>query len=80
MAAIPDAHISSIINWFKSLAMRVVLDKAPEQGSEVADFIDELKKNHPCLHFKPIPAAPAAEPPETLPATDAATDAALPIP
>ena len=39
--------------------MRVVLDKAPEQGSEVADFINELKKDHPCLHFKPIPAAPA---------------------
>ena len=55
---------------FKNLAMRVVVDKAPVKGSEVAGFIDELKKI-PCLHFKAIPAeaAPNAnEPPETLPA------------
>ena len=52
--------------------MRVNLDKQPEPDSEVASFIDELKENFPCLHFKPIPpAAPAVdEIPETLPAAD----------
>ena len=49
--------------------MRVIVDKAPEQDSAVAEFIDKLKKI-PCLHFKTIPAAAptANEPPETLPA------------
>ena len=50
--------------------MRVVLDKSPVKDSEVAGFIDELKKI-PCLHFKAIPAEKVPdvnEPPETLPA------------
>ncbi len=51
-------------NRFKNLAMKVVVDKAPVKDSEVAGFIDELKKI-PCLHFKAIPAE-ANEPPETL--------------
>ena len=45
--------------------MRVVVDKAPVKDSEVAGFIDELKKI-PCLHFKAIPAAETDAPPETL--------------
>ena len=54
---------------FKNLAMKVVVDKAVVKDSEVAGFIDDLKKI-PCLHFKAIPAeVPTAnEPPETLPA------------
>ena len=51
--------------------MRVVVDKVPAKDSEAAAFIDDLKKDFPCLHFKAIPAeaAPNAnEPPETLPA------------
>ena len=54
----------------KNLAVRVVLDKSPVKDSEVAGFIDELKKI-PCLHFKAIPAEEVPdvnEPPETLPA------------
>ena len=56
------------------------LDKQPEPDSEVAAFIDELKENFPCLHFKPIPPAASAveEVPETLPAADATTAAAKP--
>ena len=51
--------------------MRVLLDKAPAKDSEVAAFIEDLKKDFPCLHFKPIPAEAASnaeEPAETLPA------------
>jgi hypothetical protein len=60
--------------------MRVNLDKQPEPDSEVAAFIDELKENFPCLHFKPIPPAASAveEVPETLPAADTPTAAAKP--
>ena len=36
--------------------MKVVVDKAPVNDSEVARFIDDLKKDLPCLHFKAIPA------------------------
>ena len=35
--------------------MKVVVDKAPVNDSEVARFIDDLKAI-PCLHFKAIPA------------------------
>ena len=51
--------------------MKVVVDKAPVNDSEVARFIDDLKKDLPCLHFKAIPAdadSTAIEPTETLPA------------
>ena len=63
---------------FKNLAMRVNLDKQPEPDSDVASFIDELKENFPCLHFKPIPPAASAieEIPETLPATGTTVAAA----
>ena len=40
---------------FKNLAMKVKLDKKPEEDSEVERFIDELKEI-PCLHFAPMPA------------------------
>ena len=63
-----DCHHRWSANRFKNLAMKVVVDKAPIKDSEVAGFIDDLKKI-PCLHFKAIPAeaAPNAnEPPETL--------------
>ena len=50
--------------------MLVVLDKALEHGTSVADFIDELKQI-PCLHFKSIPEAVCnSEIPETLPAAE----------
>ena len=39
---------------FKNLAMRVKLDKKPEEDSAVEAFIDELK-DIPCLHFAAIP-------------------------
>jgi hypothetical protein len=50
----------------------VSLDKHPKPDSEVAAFIDELKENFPCLHFKPMPPAASAVEviPETLPAAD----------
>ena len=44
------------VDRFKNLAMKVVVDKAPVNDSEVARFIDDLKKDLPCLHFKAIPA------------------------
>ena len=58
--------------------MRVNLDKQPEPDSDVAAFIDELKENYPCLHFKPNPPAASAieEIPETLPATGTTVAAA----
>ena len=40
---------------FKNLAMRVKLDKKPEEDSPVEAFIDELKEI-PCLHFAAMPA------------------------
>ena len=55
---------------FKNLAMRVLVDKVPTKDSEVAAFIDDLKKDFPCLHFKATPAEAANEPPETLPAVE----------
>ena len=39
---------------FKNLAMRVKVDKKPEEDSAVCAFISELKKI-PCLHFAAIP-------------------------
>ena len=35
---------------FKNLAMRVVLDREPEEGSDVAQFVSELRRV-PSLHF-----------------------------
>ena len=54
------------VHRFKNLAMKVVVDRAPVNDSEVARFIDDLKKDLPCLHFKAIPAetAKAIELPE----------------
>jgi hypothetical protein len=54
---------------FKNLAMRATVDKAPDEGSYTADFIEELKELS-SLHFKALPATPAAAP--TTPETQAA--------
>jgi hypothetical protein len=54
---------------FKNLAMRATVDKPADEGSYTADFIEELKELS-SLHFKALPATPAAAP--TTPETQAA--------
>lgn len=53
---------------FKNLVMRANVDKTPDEGSDTADFLEELKELSN-LHWKAMPAAsngPAAPPtPET---------------
>ena len=38
---------------FKNLVMRVVVDKQPDEGSDTADFLEQLKELSN-LHFKAI--------------------------
>ena len=49
---------------FKNLAMRVTIDKAADEGSDTADFIEELKELSN-LHFKNAPASATAAPQTT---------------
>ena len=59
---------------FKNLVMRVVVDKQPDEGSDTADFLEQLKELSN-LHFKAITPTPAAAPltPETQAAAELAT-------
>jgi len=34
--------------------MRVTIDKTPDEGSDLAEFIETVLKEHPSLHFKAI--------------------------
>ena len=43
-------QIMALVDIFNRQALRVVVDPSPEEGSAVADFFDELRKQ-PCLHF-----------------------------
>ena len=47
---------------FKNLAMRATVDKMPDEGSDTADFIEELKEL-PSLHFKATTTPTSAAPP-----------------
>ena len=49
---------------FKNLAMRVTADKTPDEGSDTADFIEELKELSN-LHFKATTPSPTTEPAAT---------------
>ena len=44
--------------------MRVTVDKTPDEGSDTADFLDQLKELS-SLHFKTTTPSLAAEPPAT---------------
>ena len=46
---------------FKKLAMRVTIDKMPDEGSDTADFLEELKEQSN-LHFKATTPGPTEEP------------------
>ena len=56
---------------FKNLAMRATVDKAPDEGSDTADFIEELKELS-SLHFKATTPSPTTEPAATQ--VDGASD------
>ena len=59
---------------FRNLVMRVVVDKQPDEGSDTAYFLEQLKELSN-LHFKastPTPAA-ATPTPETQAAAELAT-------
>ena len=58
---------------FKNLVMRAVVDKQPDEGSDTADFLEQLKELSN-LHFKAITPTPAAAPP--TPETQAAAELA----
>ena len=49
---------------FKNLAMRATVDKAPDEGSDTADFIEELKELSN-LHFKATTPSTTTEPAAT---------------
>ena len=46
---------------FKKLVMRVTIDKMPDEGSDTADFLEELKEQSN-LHFKATTPGPTEEP------------------
>ena len=49
---------------FKNLAMRATVDKTPDEGSDTADFIEELKELSN-LHFKATTPSTTTEPAAT---------------
>ena len=53
---------------FKNLAMRVTIDKTPDEGSDTAGFIEELKELSN-LHFKATTPTPPAASATQAPAT-----------
>ena len=72
-----DEHRKRVLDMladgvFKNLCMRLTVDKQPDEGSDTADFLEELKELS-SLHWKAMP-TPAAAPP--TPETQAAAELA----
>ena len=44
-------QVLGLVDTFKKQCVRIVCDPAPEEGSEVASWLDELREEVPCFHF-----------------------------